>query len=125
MRYVYFAIYIPVFFVGMYCGYKLPTRGVVEQPKVETMVTRTVTKEVVRGQGDKQVTERTTTKIEGSTKASTATAKPQYRLGALLPIGEPKDVSVTAARRVVGGLWVESQYNIKRKEILIGLSYEF
>ena len=127
MRYLYAAILVVVFVCGCLLGYRLGPGERVREVPVETMVTRTITKEVVRGSGDKQVVERTTTKTESASKvgSTSAPAKPQYRLGALLPIGEPKDVSVTAARRVVGGLWVESQYNIKRQEILVGVSVEF
>lgn len=125
MRYLYAALLVFVFIGSGVLGYKLAPGERVREVPVETMVTRTVTKEVVRGQGDKQVTERTVTKVESESKVSAQPPKPQYRLGALLPIGEPKNVSVTAGRRVVGGVWVESQYNIKRKEILVGVSYEF
>lgn len=125
MRYLYAVIFIAVFICGVFIGRRLVPGPRVREVPVERMVARTVTKEVIRGSGDSQVTERTTTKVESQAKTSPTTVKPQYRLGALLPIGEPRDVSVNAARRIVGNLWVESQYNIKRKEILVGVSVEF
>jgi hypothetical protein len=122
---VYAAILVAVFVCGGLLGYRLAPGPRVREIPVETVRTQTVTKEVIREKGG-SVVERTITKTENASKAgSTSAPAKQYRLGALLPIGEPKDVSVTAARRVVGNLWVESQYNIKRKEVLVGVSYEF
>jgi hypothetical protein len=92
------------------------------------MVTRTITKEVVRGQGDKQVVERTTTKTENQSKVSATAAKSQYRLGALLPLQSEfraQDLTVTAGRRAFGNVWLDVQYDAKHKEVKAGVSYEW
>ena len=121
MNYVYLICALVCFAVGAAVGHRFFPRTELREisgPAITTEVEKIVTKTVA---GDV-----TTRFVERRmVKPVPAPAKPQYRLGALLPIGEPKDVSVTAGRRLVGDLWVESQYNIKRKEILVGVSYEW
>ena len=125
MRYLYAVIFIAVFICGGLLGYRLAPGPRVREVPVERVVARTVTKEVIRGSGDSQVTERTTTKIENSSKVSPPARKPQYRLSAFIPVNNYQDVTAGAARRLGGNVWLESQFNLKRKEVLVGVSYEF
>lgn len=129
MKYVYFLLLVLSFVFGGYLGSKLPARTVIREIPVtvtETQ-TKTVTKEVVK-KTDGTVKERVVTKTEAKTKASPQPPKPapQYRVGVLLPVAsELRPPTVTVSRRLAGNVWLESQFDLRHKEILIGVSYEF
>lgn len=127
MKYAYLALLILSFLSGGYLGSKFPTRTVVREIPVTVTQTKTVTKEVVR-KADGTVKERVVTKAEAKTKTSTQPPKPvpQYRVGVLLPVAsELRAPTVTVSRRLAGNVWLESQFDIRHKEILIGVSLEF
>jgi hypothetical protein len=123
MRYgFYTAIFVLVFCAGSYCGYKFFPRQVVSTVPGPERLRETVRTVIKTKEGS---TTETITTREVEKPSTHKNSKSQFRLGALLPIGEPKDVSVTAARRVVGSVWVDANYNIRTREVLLGVSVEF
>lgn len=126
MKYVYICLLAVSCLLGCYIGSKLSTRTVVREVPVTVTKTQTVTKEVIK-QADGTVIERVVTQTKDQTKTSPQ-PKAQYRVGVLLPLKnelEFESVTVTAGRRLVNQLWLESEYDIKRKELKVGFVYEF
>jgi hypothetical protein len=126
VKYGYLILAIFGFAVGCYVGsYFFPRTELREVPVrvVETQaVTRTVEK-LVAGEVTERVIEKTvnTSKVSSQPKKQT-----EYRVGVLLPVASELQLpTVTAGRRLYNNLWIEAEYNIKHKEALIGLSYEF
>ena len=125
MRYVYILLCIILFSVGWYCGGKFSARTVVREVPVVSTTEVTKTKEVIK-LPDGKVVERFIEKSSQSSKTSPQPKIPQYRVGILLPVAsELQPPTITASRRLAGSLWLEAEFNIKHKEALIGLSYEF
>lgn len=127
MRHLYVAILVVCFVGGGFLGYRLaPGPRVREIPApVETSRVETRTLEVIRTK-DGATVERTIVKTEDAFKVSPKTSKPQYRLGALLPIAsELKLPTVIAGRRLFGDVWLEAQFDARHKEATLGFSYEF
>jgi hypothetical protein len=127
MRYLYAAA--AVFILGCVSGGYLmrrlqPGPVVREVPKLVTKV-ETVTKETIK-QADGTVIERVVTQTKDQVKTSPQPPKPQYRVGALLPIAsELRLPTVSASRRLFGGVWLDSQFDLRHKEITVGVSVEF
>ena len=127
MKYVYALSAILIFLSGLYCGGKFRPGPIIREVPVTVTKTQTVTKEIVR-QADGTVTERVVTQTKDRVKTSPQPPKPQYRVGALIrPDLKPElsDVKVSASRRLAGSVWADAQYDVKRKEVTVGLSYEF
>lgn len=120
------AILVVCFVGGGFLGYRLAPGPRVREvfTPIETTRVETRTREIVRTK-DGATVERFITKTEDASKVSPRLSKPQYRLGALLPIGDPKDVSVTASRRAFGNVWLDANFNIRTHEALLGVSVEF
>lgn len=124
MKYVYIAVTILSLLLGMYLGSKFFPRTELREVPTTKTVTQTVTKEVIK-QADGTVIERLVTQTKDQVKTSPQ-PKAQYRLGALLPVAsELKLPTITASRRIAGGVWIDAQFDIRHKEILIGIAYEF
>lgn len=122
MRYLYGILACVLFGGGVFIGIRLAPR-----PRVSEVAQPTVTAEVERT-FIKTPEGRTETRIvERKVMQPTVIAKvpPQYRLSALIPVNDYKDVTVGAARRLGGNVWLESEFNLKRKEVLVGVGYEF
>ena len=127
MRYAVTILCLLSCLLGGYLGYKLRPGPIIREVPVTTTKTQTVTKEIVR-QADGTVTERVVTQTKDRVKTSPQPPKPQYRVGALIrPDLKPEmsDVKVSASRRLAGSVWVDAQYDVKRKEVLVGISLEF
>lgn len=124
MKYAYIVLLVLSFLSGSYLGAKLWPRTELRKVPVITTKTQTVTKEVIK-QADGTVIERLVTQNQTQVKTSPQ-PKAQYRLGALLPVAsELKLPTITASRRIAGSVWVDAQFDIRHKEILIGIEYEF
>lgn len=125
MKYgIYAFIFALLFGAGIYCGFRFSTGKVIRdvvEPTVSTEVERTIIK-TPEGRTETRIVERKVVQPAPAVKVSA-----QYRLGALLPIGEVdyKAARVQIGRRLVGNIWIEAQYDFKHKEALAGLSYEF
>lgn len=123
MKYVYLVCALICFVGGVVVGHRFLPRTELREVPVTVTKTQTVTKEVVR-QADGTVIERVVTQTKDRVKASPQPHKPQYRVGALIPLA--KDLpTVTAARRLFGDVWVDAQYDMRHKEVTVGVSYEF
>lgn len=124
MKYVYIVLLAASALLGGYIGVKFFPRT--ELREIPVTVTKEVvrTKEIVK-QADGTIIERVVIQTKDSAKVSPQ-PKAQYRLGALLPIAsELKLPTVTAGRRLFGNVWAEASFDIRHKEALLGLSYEF
>lgn len=127
VKYAYLVLVAASFLAGGYLSHKLFPRTELREVPVTVTKTQTVTKEVIR-QADGTVTERVVTQTKDHVKASPQPPKPQYRVGALIrPDLKPElsDVKVSASRRLAGSVWADAQYDVKRKEVLVGISLEF
>jgi hypothetical protein len=124
VKYVYICSLVVCLLLGGIIGHRLfPRTELREVPKLVTKV-ETVTKEVIK-QADGTVIERVVTQTKDQTKTSPQ-QKPQYRVGALLPIAnELKLPTVTVSRRAFGEVWLDAQYDPRHNEALIGISVEF
>jgi hypothetical protein len=125
VKYVYICSLVVCLLLGGIIGHRLFPRT--ELREVPTTVTKvqTVTKEVVR-QADGTVIERVVTQTKDKVKTSPQPPKPQYRVGALLPVAsELKLPTVTVSRRAFGEVWLDAQYDPRHNEALIGISVEF
>lgn len=122
MRYVYIVCAAICFLLGGFVGHKFFPRQVVRTIPATVTKVQTVTKEVVK-QADGTVIERVVTQVKDQTKVSPQ-PKPEYRVGALLPVAsELRLPTVTASRRLFGDVWADVQYDLRHKEITIGVSY--
>lgn len=130
MKYVYITGLVLSLLGGIYLGYRLspgqPIRELVVGPTVEKEVTRTVTrtepgKTTIVTEVKERVVTRPTDSRQQAPKAS------QYSVGiAFRPSqAELSEARVSVGRRLVGNLWGEAAYDIKRKEVTLGLNYEF
>ena len=127
MKYGYIVTTILGLVFGIYLGGKLFSRTELREIPipVTTVKTQTVTKEIIK-QADGTVIERLVTQTKDRVKTSPQPKVPQYRAGILIPVAsELKLPTVTASRRLFGSVWAESQFDIRHKEITLGLSYEF
>ena len=131
MRYVYAVGILAALLLGGYVGYRLAPR-----PEIRTVVGPETTREVIRTvtrtePGKEIVVTRTEERLVhkgSSTKVeSKAVRRPDYRVGVQVrpSQAELSEVKVTAGRRLVGNVWGEATYDVKRKEVTLGLSYEF
>ena len=131
MRYVYVISLVLATAIGGFVGYRLAPR-----PEVRTVVGPETTREVVRTvsvtkPGKETVITRTEERLVhkgSSTKVETKAApRPDYRIGVQVrpSQAELSEVKVTAGRRLVGNVWGETTYDVKRKEITLGVSVEF
>jgi hypothetical protein len=128
VKYVYLAASILIFLSGLYCGSKFWSRTELREipVPVTTVKTQTVTKEIIK-QANGTVIERLVTQTKDQVKTSPQ-PKPQYRLGALIrPDHKPdlSDIKISASRRLMGSVWADAQYDLRHKEITLGLSYEW
>lgn len=125
MKYVYICSLVICLLLGGIIGHRLlPRTELREIPRTVTKV-QTITKEVVR-QADGTVIERVVTQTKDKVKTSPQPPKPEYRVGALLPVAsELKLPTVSASRRLFGGVWVDAQYDLRHKEVTVGVSVEF
>jgi hypothetical protein len=129
VKYVYLAASILIFLSGLYCGSKFLPRHEVRTVSVPvtTVKTQTVTK-VIERFPDGKVVERYITQTIDKTKTSPQPKVPQYRAGVLIrPDHKPDlgDTKISASRRLMGSVWADAQYDLRHKEITLGLSYEF
>jgi hypothetical protein len=125
VKYVCIAASILSLLLGCYIGSKLPARTVVREIPVVTTKTQTVTK-VIEKFPDGKVVERFTTQTVDKAQASPQPKVPQYRAGILMPIAsELKLPTITASRRLFSRVWLDTSLDIRHKEALIGISYEF
>ena len=131
MRYVYAVGLVAALLLGGYVGYRLapgPTIRTVSGPETTREIIRTVTR---TEPGKETVVTRTEERLVhkgGSTKVEAKAApRPDYRVGVQIrpSQAELSEVKVTAGRRLVGNVWGETTYDIKRKEITLGVSVEF
>lgn len=131
MRYVYALGIVVAFLLGGYLGRRLASG-----PEIRTVVGPETVREVVRTvsvtkPGKEIVVTRTEERLihkGSSTKVeSKAVHRPDYRIGVQVrpSQAELSEVKVTAGRRLVGNVWGEATYDVKRKEVTLGLSYEF
>lgn len=124
MKYAYLILLALSCLLGGYIGHKFFPRT--ELREVPTTVTKEVVKlkQIVK-YADGKVVE--TEKFVETDKAQVSPQpKPQYRIGALLPVAsELKLPTVTASRRLFGEVWGTAQYDVRHKEITIGIDYEF
>ena len=77
----------------------------------------------------------TETDKKTDTLASSKAVQSKYRLGVMVeaelprafkePLKESLDYSVIAGMRAIGPVWLESGFSIKKKELRLGLSWEF
>lgn len=124
MKYVYIVCVVVCFLLGSFVGHKFFPRQVLREVPVTVTKVETVTKEVIK-QADGTVIKRVITKTKDQVKVSPQ-PKPQYRVGALLPVAsELKLPTVTASRRLFGEVWATAQYDIRHKEITLGVDYAF
>ena len=126
MKYAYIVTAVLSFLLGSYIGAKFWSRTELRTVSVPVTTTKEVvkTKEIVK-QADGTVIDRVVIQTKDSAKISPQ-PKAQYRVGALLPIAsELKLPTVTAGRRLFGNVWAEASFDIRHKEVLLGLSYEF
>ena len=133
MRYVYALGIVVAFLLGGYLGRRLasgPEIRTVVGPETVREVVRTVSvtkpgkETVVTRTEERLVNKGSSTRTEIATKAS---PRPDYRIGVQIrpSQAELSEVKVTAGRRLVGNVWGETTYDVKRKEITLGVSVEF
>ena len=124
MKYAYTTFVIIMFGLGWYYGSKFSTRTTIRE--VPVISTKTITEtRVVEKAPDGKMVERITTQTKERTPQASTQSKAEYRLGALLPVGNDRLPTISASKRLFGDMWLDAQYDIKHKELLIGFSYEF
>jgi len=123
MKYVYVICALVCLAIGAAIGHKFfPRTELREVPKTVTK-TQVVTKEITRFP-DGKIVERLVTQTIDKTKTSPQPAIPQYRAGILIPLA--KDLpTVSVGRRLFGDVWAESQFDLRHKEVTLGVSYEW
>lgn len=124
MKHAYLILCLICLAVGAAIGHRFFPREIVREVPVTVTKTQTVTKEVVR-QVDGTVIERVVTQTKDRVKASPQPPKPEYRIGALMPVGSNRLPTVSASKRLFSGVWLDAQYDLKHKEALLGVSLEF
>lgn len=125
MKYVYIVLLALSFVCGAVISHRLYPRAVVREVPTIVTKTQTVTKEVIK-HVDGTVVERVVTQTKDKVKASPQPPKPEYRVGALLPVAaELRLPTVTASRRLFGDVWLDAQFNTRTREALVGVSLEF
>lgn len=126
MKYVIIALSIVSFLAGYYLSSQLqpgPSVRTVTTPATVKTVTQTKIVEVFPdGHTVEKVVVQTSDKVEASPQPT----KPEYRAGIILPLAdELKLPTVSASKRLFGNVWLETQFDIRHKEILLGGSIEF
>lgn len=125
MKYAYITLVAIMFGAGWYCGSKFSSRPTIREVPVVTTKTVTETR-IVEKTPDGKVVERVITQTQERSPKVSAQPKAEYRVGTLLPIAsELKLPTVSASRRLGGGVWLDAQVDPRHREILIGISYEF
>ena len=133
MRYVYAVGILAALLLGGYVGYRLAPRPevrTVSGPETVREVVRTVTvtkpgkETVVTRTEERLVNKGSSTRTESAPKT---VPRPDYRIGVQVRPSQAEigEVKVTAGRRLVGNVWGETTYDVKRKEITLGVSVEF
>lgn len=121
MKYANIVLLVLSCLLGGYIGHKFFPRTVVQPVPTVVTKTQTVTKEIVR-QADGTVIERVVTQTKDRVKVSPQPKK-EYRVGALLPLGSERLPTVSASKRLFADVWVDAQYDLRHKEITLGVSY--
>lgn len=129
MKYVYLAGLALSLLAGVYLGHRLspgqPVREVAG-PTVEKEIIRTVTR---TAPGEVKVVTEVKERVVTSPgpRPSALSQRTEYRIGfSLRPTqAELSEARVSAGRRLVGDLWLEAAYDLKRKDVTLGVSYEF
>lgn len=133
MRYVYVAGLALSLLTGIYLGGRFfpraGVREVVVGPTVEKEIVRVVTR-TVPGKATvvTEIRERNvSTPAPSREPAPQVSPKAQYRVGLSLrpSAAELDQARVSVSRRLVGDLWGEAAYDLKHKDITLGVSYEF
>jgi len=126
VKYAIIVMFVLGFLCGGYISHKFFARTTVSTVVGPGTVKEVVrTKEVIK-QADGTVVERIVVQTKDKVKPSPQQPKPEYRLGALLPIAsEIRLPTVTASKRLFGSVWLDSQIDIRHKEVLLGISIEF
>jgi hypothetical protein len=124
VKYVYFSLLVICFVLGAVCGSHLFPRTIVREVPTTVTKTHTITKEVERFP-DGKVVERVVTQTRDKVKASPQPPKPQYRAGILMPVSNERLPTVSASKRLFGDVWLDAQYDIRHKEVTVGVSVEF
>lgn len=117
----FIALFVVGLVTGSYLSFKFYPGSIIRTVNVPSIKTVTQTK-VIERYKDGTVIEKIIVEDKAEVKPSPLS---QYRLGVLLPISDDRLPTITASKRLFKNLWIESQYNLKHKEALIGLSLEF
>jgi hypothetical protein len=136
---LYLACALVAFGVGFYCATKImksdtPQDKTVTSEKKHT-TKHTTTKIVTKPDGTvEQTTEDKTETDETSSSSHSVKPKPadKYRIGAfgdakISDLLEPSGYGygISAGMRVLGPVWLDTQYNIKKKDLSLGASIQF
>lgn len=124
MKYAYIALLVLSCVFGGYLGRKFFPRTELREVPTTVTKTHTVTKEVIK-QADGTVIERVVTQTKDRVKVSPQPPQPQYRAGILMPLSNDRLPTVSASKRLFSDVWVDAQYDLRHKEVTVGLSYEF
>ena len=125
MKHGYVICALVCLFVGAAIGHRFFPRTELREVPVTVTQTKTLTRTVEKLVGGEVVERVVEKEVNASkTRPHPAPVPPQYRLGALMPLG--KDLpTVTASRRLFGSVWAEAQYDLRHHEVTVGVSYEF
>jgi hypothetical protein len=111
--------------IGAVIGWRLkPAPDAVIQYR-DNVKERIITRTTREPSGNEVVVRDEIRSINRATTTPTPLAKPQYKVGALLPLGAELKPTLTAGRRLSGGVWLETQFNTRTREVLVGVSVEF
>jgi hypothetical protein len=126
VKYVIIVLSSISFLLGGYLGRQLFPRDRVREVPVVTTKTNTVTQtRTIERFPDGHTVEKVVVQTRDKATASAQPAKPQYRAGLLLPLSNDRLPTVSASKRLFGSVWADAQYDLRHKEITLGVSIEF